>query len=141
MSELDPTNLGTALGVELPTQLRGETDAQFRRRRLAAFQPHSDRWRDVRLDNFKGAALDAVERQVLADAQRAARDPSTVPPGTLREIRERDVTGRTITRFIGDPETCWGVFKPPRRVVTAWAAERGAGGFGVNSSGGDDHGS
>ena len=31
----------------------------------------------------------------------AAQDPSTVPPGELRVIRERDAAGRLITSWIG----------------------------------------
>lgn len=117
---LDPSALAHALGDELPTPLHGESATEHRQRVLGTFQRHSPDWSAVNLRRLKGAALDTAERQIYAAANAAARDPGTVPAGTLREIVETDPTGRRITRFIGDPEACWGPFKSPSRIVTAW---------------------
>ena len=36
----------------------------------------------------------------------------------LTEVIERDITGRQISRFYGDPEVCWGAFKLPGRRIS-----------------------
>jgi hypothetical protein len=37
---------------------------------------------------------------------------------------ERDMTGRCITRFFGDPECCWGPFKQPFKRLLGIAGDR-----------------
>lgn len=109
-----------AFGDSASPWVRGETLTQYRRRLLSTLKPHSAQWKDVDTRKLDGAALDTVEQQVFADAWTAALDPANVPEGTLRMVVDRDETGRPIRKFIGDPEACWGPFKRPGKIVTAW---------------------
>jgi hypothetical protein len=68
-------------------------------------------------------------RQQLATAERIAKGiPAHVPQGQLAEYTETDRTGRVITRFAGDPDACWGMFKQPTRLVTGWNTKFNGGG-------------
>jgi hypothetical protein len=108
-----------------PAIVQGESLQSYRRRLADRLRVHSPRWGGhVALDHFSGAALDEVENQIYADALAASRDPARVPAGTLRESIEVDRTGRRITRFVGDPENCWGAFKMPIKRILGIAGER-----------------
>jgi hypothetical protein len=76
------------------------------------------------LAKIDASVLDQIVSQIYADALTAAASPSSVPAGMLREQIEPDRTGRRITRFVGDPESCWGVFKQPVRGVVGFGAPR-----------------
>ncbi len=80
--------------------LAQESSREYRRRVLAAVQDRSPKFKGKTLSTL-GDALDIVEEHVYADVATAAEDPSTVPPGQMRVIRERDAAGRLITRWIG----------------------------------------
>ena len=77
-----------------------ESSREYRRRVLAAVQDRSPKHKGKTYSTL-GDALGIVEEQVYADAATAAEDPSTVPVGQMRVIRERDAAGRLITRWIG----------------------------------------
>ena len=109
-----------AFGDSASHWVNGESLTQYRRRLLSTLKQHSAQWKNIDTRKLDGAALDTVEQQVFADAWRAAIDPANVPEGTLRMVVDRDETGRPIRRFIGDPEVCWGPFKRPGKIVTAW---------------------
>jgi hypothetical protein len=75
---------------------------------------------------FKGAnlakvhdpnAFEVVEQQIYADAMSEATHPTTFRPGELRAVATPDASGRTITRYFGDPGACWSQFNPPVRHV------------------------
>jgi hypothetical protein len=76
------------------------------------------------LSNLAADALAVAEHAIYSDAIAVARNPATVPEGTLREVIETDVTGRRISRFIGSPEACWGPFKTLTKFVTAFPGAR-----------------
>lgn len=113
-----------AFGDSSSRWVNGETLTEYRQRLLSKVKEHSARWKGVDVRKLTGAALDTAETQVYADAWAAATDASNVPVGTLRQVIEVDETGRTIRKFYGDPEACWGPFKQPTRIVTAWNANR-----------------
>jgi hypothetical protein len=110
-----------------PRVLEGESTLSFRQRVAADLKRHSQKWRDVsdmELRTLPRATFEIAEKEIYADALREARAPTNIPAGELIERNERDQTGRMITRFFGDPECCWGVFKSPIRRVTATMADR-----------------
>ena len=97
----------------------GESAAQYRRRMLAKFQPLSSSFKDVDISAIRDDKVLAIaETQVYADAERAVRDPSNFPPGTLREVIEPDRAGRRVSKFIGHEGACWDRFSlQPQRLV------------------------
>jgi hypothetical protein len=112
-----------AFGDAAPRWLEGERLTQYRARLLRPYQKYSNAWRDVPLPSFPSdKALDTVESQVFAAALEEARQPTslTVKPGELVERVVTDDAGRRVRKFYGDPEVCWGPFKTPSRLVTAW---------------------
>jgi hypothetical protein len=116
-----------ALGdaAPLPAQAAGETTELYRKRCIEIGAKHSQRWPRLDASRFAGGpSLDQLETQILEDVQKAVYDPSTVPAGTLREVVQTDRTNRRITRFVGDPENCWGAFKMPIKRILGIAGER-----------------
>jgi hypothetical protein len=109
-----------AFGDEAAPAVRGESLAQYRRRLLSGFKQHSPQWQSVDLTSFADKALDAVETQILADAYKAALDPTNVPEGTLREVIEVDRTGRKISRFVGSIEAFLSPFKQRPKFITGF---------------------
>ncbi len=100
--------------------VNGETLLQYQRRLLGKFKDHSPAWKSVDLAKLDSDALAVAERQIYADAMRAAMNPESVEGGSLRQVITTDDTGRRIRKFYGDPEACWGAFKQPARIVTGW---------------------
>jgi len=104
-----------ALGMNGPRAMPGETSAQFRRRVVKLLKPHSATWKDVDIATaaYADEAMFAVvEKQVLTDAARAARDPANVAGDKLRMI-ERKNDGHTIREFVGQPRTWMNDFAGP----------------------------
>jgi len=97
----------------------GESIADYRRRLLEPLKQHSPAWRKVSVPRQEDV-LQVAEQQILADAAREARAPTSIPPGKLVERVTTDVTGRRISRFFGDPEACWGAFKAEPKIVTGF---------------------
>lgn len=60
-------------------------------------------------------ARDPAHVRRLENIARYGIDPTTLPRGTLREVKEVDRTGRQISHSVGDPEAVWGQFKLPTR--------------------------
>lgn len=58
----------------------------------------------------------------LSEADRLQRQ--LAHSGQLVELFVTDRTGRKISRFVGDPEACWGQFKAPLRRVTGFTIPR-----------------
>jgi hypothetical protein len=110
-------------GTVPPEPNFAETPAQYQRRILSLAQSVSAPdhvWAQQNLAKQPDAALNAIERSMFRDLE--AR------PGVLVEYHEPCVrTGRVITRFVGDQEVCWGVFKQqPRRARFTPGVGRGA---------------
>lgn len=91
-----------------PDALLGEDLNGYRRRLLRPLQVHSATMKDVNLHGVNdSAALAAIETTVYADAQRAARTPSDLGPGQLREVVRMDAAGRKISEFHGHSPAAW----------------------------------
>jgi len=80
----------------------GESALDYRRRLVRQYQQYSPRWKGARVEAIGYDALGNVEADVYKDAAAAAQDPKNFRPGELRAIRERDTSGREITRWVGD---------------------------------------
>jgi mutator protein MutT len=92
-------------GTSAPRPLAGETRPAYRLRILEPFKKHSPQWQnvDVQVVAVDEAALNVVEHQIYEAARIAARDPASVPVGTLRAVTMRTPTGHIETKFMGSP--------------------------------------
>ena len=63
------------------------------------------------------ASFDVVEADIIADAQAAARDPSIIADGTLRESVRTDEAGRRIKTYFGKPGSWMSTFGANRQVA------------------------
>ena len=93
----------TAFGERAPAPMQSETPEAYRIRLAKGMQQHSAAWRGIKLANLPSNALEIAENAIYTDAVAAARNPDGMEPGTLREIKKRDESGRMITEFVGDP--------------------------------------
>ena len=107
-----------AFGERAPAPLQGEALGSYRVRLAKGVQKHSAAWKGVSLRDLPGTALDIAEAQIYADAQSAAKSPTDVPMGQLREIRRRDAADRVITEFVGEPNSWMGAFRTPARAIS-----------------------
>jgi hypothetical protein len=94
------------IGARAPAPTLGETVADYRRKVLVqtkrAFIPRSHELRQFSLDDIRGAALDALEPQILDAAAVEAVNPNNVPRGELRKREEFDEYGAVKTiKFYG----------------------------------------
>jgi hypothetical protein len=103
-----------------PRALSGETYMNYQRRVLGKLKTHSSSWRNVNLYDVRdSAALNAAAAQIFHDAYAVASAPPAVGSGVLRVVITKDQTGRQFSKFYGDPEATWGMFKQtPRRMVS-----------------------
>jgi len=104
-----------ALGTKAPRAMPGESSAQYRRRVVKLLKPHSATWKDVDIATSAyadDATFAVVERQVISDAAKAARDPANVTGDKLRMI-ERKSDGHTIREFVGRPASWMNDFAGP----------------------------
>jgi len=92
-------------GTSAPRPLSGEVRPAYRLRLLEPYKKHSPNWKDVDIQvvAVDEAALNVVESQIYEAARIAARDPASVPVGTLRAVTQRTPTGHIETRFMGSP--------------------------------------
>lgn len=108
-----------------PRWIDGETLPAYVRRLATKYKEHSRTFKDVDLAAINDAvALDAVVKVIYTDALAVSSSPSLIPAGQLRERITSDRTGRRISRFEGDTESCWGPFKQPVRGVTGMSPHR-----------------
>ena len=91
-------------GESAPRPLNGENLTAYRRRLARKLQAHSKSWKDANIMAIHDAAsFEIIENQIYNDASEAALRPVDIPVGTLREITRKDITGRNVTTFVGDP--------------------------------------
>ncbi len=69
----------------------------------ADLQPHSAKFKDADVARLDSATFAPIEEVIYNDAKVAAYDPANYPPGKLVPIPEIDSSGRTVTRYVGDP--------------------------------------
>jgi hypothetical protein len=113
--------LGNRAGA--PRWMDGERLNDYRRRLLQPLKELSPTWKAVDIPRAEDV-LRVAESQIYADAAREAAHPSNVPPGQLVERITQDQAGRQITRFYGDVEQCYGMFKYPAKAVTGFPGGR-----------------
>jgi hypothetical protein len=102
---------GTTASQPLP----GETGFQYRRRLLGSFAKHSAQFKDARIEMVDPTMIGSIEDLIYADATAAALDPNNYKPGELRAIKDRDASGREITRYVGD--IAWLIRREPESPV------------------------
>jgi hypothetical protein len=93
----------------------GETPLEYRRRLVRNFQQYSPKWKNARVEAMGYDTIGNIEDQVYQDAAQAARNPENYPPGTLHAIKERDESGREVTRWVGDNMAWMQFFMIPGR--------------------------
>ncbi|MEX3140221.1 NUDIX domain-containing protein [Serratia ureilytica] len=109
----------SCFGKRAPVPLSGEKPLAYRRRLMIQLQEHSQDFKAVDLSSIADSALlGFAEKQIYADAQKSAS--LSVGPGTLREIKRADATGRQISTFEGDPAATWAPFQSGKRQVTSF---------------------
>ena len=107
------------LNAAPPGHLPGESVESYRIRLASGLQPFSATYKKMSTRDLDGmrrsGALHIAEQTIFEEAVAAARRPT----GPLRETQDPpDRSGRSITRFFGSPEDCWGPFKQPPKYVT-----------------------
>jgi hypothetical protein len=108
-------------GLQAPRPLIGDTATSYDLRQMERFKKHSPQWKgvDLAIMAVDEAALRTVRDQIYAAAKAAARDPASVPVGTLRAIQTRRDSGHLETRFMGSPASWMNRHAPNKRFVTA----------------------
>jgi 8-oxo-dGTP pyrophosphatase MutT (NUDIX family) len=105
-----------AFGKHAPRPLSGESLLGYKRRLAKNFQPHSQVYKDVDLTKIADSTLMRVaEDQIFSDAMVAAKHPTDLPNGVLREIPKADATGRVFKTFVGSPSAWTADFRSPTR--------------------------
>jgi hypothetical protein len=88
---------GDKASAPLPT----ESAMAYRKRLVHRFKHHSPRFANESFDQpLSDASMGLVEDIIYSDAAGVAKDTSD---GKLVSIQERDVAGRLITKYMGDP--------------------------------------
>ena len=100
-------------GRQAPMPVHGEQVTDYTRRLMGGLQKHSKDLASMNLAGIPPTILPVFERQIYADAVAAARSPTDVAPGTLREIVTTDGAGRKVREFFGHPDACFAPFKIP----------------------------
>ncbi len=100
-----------------PRYLAGETLLAYKKRILRAMRPYSSSWKDANFMAIQDSqTLDVVADQIFKEAKAHLSSPASVPNGYVREVREKDASGRETVRFIAsDGDAIWGAFKSPSR--------------------------
>lgn len=117
MSELQARadTVYAAFGDSAPRPLQGETTLAYRRRLAKGMQAHSSAWKDVDLSSLPENVISVAEAAIYADAMTAARNPAGLEADQLRELKSRDVTGRVVSTFVGEPRAWMQNFTANRR--------------------------
>ncbi len=106
-------------GDSAPRSLIGESLLAYRKRLAIKYKNHSKTYADVDIIGINDKNLiGIIEKQIYADAQTAATDPSLIPIGTLIERSRKDGSGRTITEFYGKPSAWMNEFKRPKQFLS-----------------------
>jgi hypothetical protein len=102
-------SVAALFGARASEPALGESSVSYRKRLAASLQQYSPELKSARLDAADLPTLTALEDRIYHDAVAAARGPN-VPAGRLHEIKERDPSGRLITRYTGDMMAWMGPF-------------------------------
>ena len=108
-----------ALNAAPPGHLPGESIASYRVRLATGLKPFSQTYKSVADSSLAGMYRAGALRNAEETIYREAAEHARRPVGALREVPDPpDRSGRTIVRFFGSPEDCWGPFKQPPKYVT-----------------------
>ena len=108
-----------AHGKKAPRPLDGDTVMSYRRRMATLLKPYSKQWASIDLNAIAdSAAFDNIEKSIYADATSAATAVDGVAPGQLRAVVTKDITGRNIINYYGDPSAWMGRFGAHRRKLS-----------------------
>lgn len=89
-------------GQRAPRPMERESLLAYRRRLAKGLQKFSDSQKDVKISAINDAQyLDYVEKQVYADAAKAAQSGITMKRG-LQKIEKRGAMGQTYFEYVGD---------------------------------------
>lgn len=106
-AEMKCDSIAHQFGEKAPRPMSGETPLAYRRRAVAKYQGHSAEWKETALAKLDSAVFAIAERQIYADAERAARRPAAAPDAPLREVQKRDAAGRIVSSFVGASPKSW----------------------------------
>ena len=105
-------SVAMAFGERAPKPMMGERPRAYRERVLRQFQRHSAEFKDVKMSHLPaGAAFDAIEARVFADAMEAARRPTPHSPDVLIERIVPQPYGGHHVEFHGHPSAWMNRFK------------------------------
>ena len=90
------------VGMGIAPPRLGESSHAYRLRAASALANFSPELKGSRFDSVDPAALGALEEKIFADCATTARG-GQASPGKLTEVKERDPSGRLITKYFGDP--------------------------------------
>jgi hypothetical protein len=108
-----------ALGLgPAPIPRSGETVVDYKLRTNTKLKTYSPAWKDANLYAVAadGQALEIADRQIHDHALAAAKAPTDLQHGELREVRRTDETGRIIKEFVGKGTFIGGMKPRSRRV-------------------------
>jgi hypothetical protein len=95
---------------QAPGRLHGESVRDYEIRLLQPIKQYSNRYRDAALELIGDAtAFRDVADRVITDAVHAS-ETTVVEGAPLRKIVERNESGHTVTRWVGDSSVCWSPF-------------------------------
>src|SRR3984885_14969433 len=86
-----------------PPPMERESETAYRRRLAETLQQHAPNCKDFNIRHSTGSALDVREKQIKADAQKEAVNPTQIPEGTLQERVTYDQAGRPSYSYFGSP--------------------------------------
>jgi 8-oxo-dGTP pyrophosphatase MutT (NUDIX family) len=113
------------LGLRAPEPLQGESLDGFRVRLARGVQKHSQSWSAVDLHTLQPAALAIAEKQIYADAQVAARNPTDLPEDSLLPRSRTTPEGHRITEFHGKHTFIFGLKRPSQRATAFLTRNQG----------------
>jgi hypothetical protein len=93
-----------------PRAMDGETVESYKRRMATKIQQNAPHMKDINVRDARGSAFNLIERQIYEDARRKAKNPTLIPDGELREVKQLDATGRPASVFYGRPSSWMGQF-------------------------------
>lgn len=115
-----------AFGDSAPRWMTAEPLRNYRIRLATPMKARSAAWKNVDISALPEDALAVAEETIYHDAVAASMRADAGPEEGLQEVFEKDRANRTISRFRGHPEACWGQFKLPVRYVKQFNIRQGA---------------
>lgn len=105
-------------GERAPQPMVGEAPAVYSRRLADGLKAKSKAWEKIDLFKLQDEAFAIAREQIYADALIAARNPTDLQPGRMREVVRTTPAGHREVSFVGGPDTHFvkQFSRPSRRV-------------------------